>query len=302
MADDDDDDYDVWLETWEPGPRAVHASLPHNVADPVARMRMIEDSTGAAALERSAYSPGHKKMEVEEEGLRHFEFFEENQERWAEEFEDYLRARDVSETKIRIFQKSFAEDWVDGASRRQDSPEMMAIKASIRDFDRLHHRRVNDQWVIHPVDESATALFTPEEMASVFDANSGLIASFLPDYADKFEYLGASVPSDLHVRRGVFMPKIYSVRTELHYLSSYSLALSPVEQFAQTWTSKTRGNGIASVFSAPLPAIQQRVVAFAPFIKGMDLSQLELVVAPPIERTPLDDHGEHGGIREFSFK
>jgi len=50
-----------------------------------------------------------------------------------------------------------------------------------------------------------------------------------------------------------------------------------------------------------LPAIQERVVAFAPFVDGMDLSQLEFVVAPPVERTPLRDHGEHGGIREFSF-
>jgi hypothetical protein len=33
----------------------------------------------------------------------------------------------------------------------------------------------------------------------------------------------------------------------------------------------------------------------------MDLSQLEFVVAPPVERMPLQDDGEHGGIREFSF-
>ncbi len=42
-------------------------------------------------------------------------------------------------------------------------------------------------------------------------------------------------------------------------------------------------------------------MAFAPFVDGMDLSQLEFVVAPLVERTPLRDHGEHGGIREFSF-
>lgn len=74
-----------------------------------------------------------------------------------------------------------------------------------------------------------------------------------------------------------------------------------MEQFAQTYTPLTQGNGIPSIFSAPLPAIQERVVAFAPFVDGMDLSQLEFVVAPPVERTPLQDGGEHGGIREFSF-
>lgn len=56
-----------------------------------------------------------------------------------------------------------------------------------------------------------------------------------------------------------------------------------------------------SLFSAPLPAVQQRAVAFALFIRGIDLRQLELVVAPLVERTPLIDHGEHSGIREFSF-
>jgi hypothetical protein len=42
-------------------------------------------------------------------------------------------------------------------------------------------------------------------------------------------------------------------------------------------------------------------VAFAPFIEGMDLSQLELVVAPPIAPMPLRHLGEHGGIHEFEF-
>ena len=57
-----------------------------------------------------------------------------------------------------------------------------------------------------------------------------------------------------------------------------------------------------SIFSAPLPAIQTRIVAFAPFVKDMDLRQLELVVAPPTASTPLQHDGEFGGIHEFSFK
>jgi len=297
----DDDDYEVWLETWEPGPRAIHASLPHNLVDPVVRMRVVEDSSGEAALERTPYSPGYKTMGTEEQDMRFLDFIEDRREQWSAGFEDYLVSRDVPEGKIRAFVTSFAKQWVDGVSRRQNSPEMMAIKASVRDFDRLRHPRQVDKWVIHAVDDSVTALFTPDEMAAVFEANAGLIAAYLPDYADLFSDLGASVPSDLHVRRGVYMPQVNALRQELHYLSSYSLGLGPVEQFAQTWTPKSRGKGVPSVFSAPLPAVQNRIVAFAPFIRSMDLSQLELVVAPPIELTPLTDHGDHGGIREFSF-
>lgn len=91
------------------------------------------------------------------------------------------------------------------------------------------------------------------------------------------------------------------LRQELHYLSSYSLALSPVEQFAQTYTKSTQNVGVSCIFAAPLPAIQKRVVAFAPFIKNMDLRQMELVVAPPIERTTMTYAGEWDGIREYQF-
>jgi hypothetical protein len=59
---------------------------------------------------------------------------------------------------------------------------------------------------------------------------------------------------------------------------------------------------VPSIFSAPLPAIQDRVVAFAPFIDGIDLSQLEFVIVPPVEEMPLQNDGVHGEIHEFSFR
>ena len=37
------------------------------------------------------------------------------------------------------------------------------------------------------------------------------------------------------------------------------------------------------VLAEEVPAVQKRVVAFAPFIEGMALRQLELVVAQPVE-------------------
>lgn len=77
--------------------------------------------------------------------------------------------------------------------------------------------------------------------------------------------------------------------------------IDTVEQFAQIWRPKTRKTGVATIFSAQLPAIQQRTVAFAPFLHGMDLRQLELVVAPPLEPTALHLNWESGGLREFKF-
>ena len=138
-------------------------------------------------------------------------------------------------------------------------------------------------------------------MEVIFEANSGLIEAFLPDYVDHLAEEGPGSVSGLYVRRGVLMPDVQSVRRELYELSSYSLALGPVEQFATTWTAATRDRGVPCIFSAPLPAVQNRIVAFAPFIEGMDISQLELVVAPPIAATPLVFDGKFGEICEFSF-
>lgn len=61
-------------------------------------------------------------------------------------------------------------------------------------------------------------------------------------------------------------------------------------------------SGCVISFSAPLPALQTRTVAFAPFIAGMDLSQLEILVATPVEEVPLIAGQEQGGIHEYEFR
>lgn len=52
-------------------------------------------------------------------------------------------------------------------------------------------------------------------------------------------------------------------------------------------STATKGSGVPCVFSVPLPALQNRIVPFALFIQGMDLQQLELVVASPVEPSRL---------------
>ncbi|WP_150117619.1 hypothetical protein [Microvirga vignae] len=209
----------------------------------------------------------------------------------------------MPEDKFNAFVTSFATLWIDGRTRRQDSGEMRAIKkASIRDFDQLCHPAHAGRFVINPVDNGVPPLFTPTEMAAIFEANNGLIEALLPDYIDHLGDEGTGSLDDLYVRRGVYMAAVDTVRRELHYLSSYSLTVGPVEQFVQTWTPATRDTGEPSIISAPLPAIQHRVVAFAPFIQSMDLSQLKFVVAPPVEEIPLQGDGIHGGIHEFTFR
>lgn len=295
-------EYEVFLETWAPSERLLHASLPQHLGDPYGLARLAADSTGEADVERTPYAPGVKAMPAEERLARRYDYFVDHQQTWSNEFRDYLLSRDIPKKKVDAFLTGFAQAWVDGKARRQHSALMMGIKASIRDYDRLNSPSTCGRYVLHTVPDDVAPFFSPQEMRSVFEANEGLIDAFLPGYVDSLGADGPGSVGDIYVRRGVMMPSVGTIRKELYALSSYSLGIGAVEQFAQTWTQSTKAKGVPSIFSAPLPAVQTRIVAFAPFIAGMTLEQLELVVAPPVSETPLIEQGDFGGIREFLFE
>lgn len=262
----------------------------------------MEDQSAVGRVRRTLFEPGTKLMTEDEEKLRKFAFFKSNQDNWSEDFRTRLVDEGLDEEKVDSFIRSFATHWIDGSYRRQLSPEMLAIKASIRDHDRFFHSAYAGQYVLTQVPGHFEPLFSPIEMQSIFQINCNLLELYIQDYVTALYSEGDGSINRLYVRRGVHMPKAPGeLREELHYLSSYSFALSPVEQFAQTYTKSTQETGVSCIFAAPLPALQKRVVAFAPFIKEMDLRQLELVVAPPVEPTTIVNVGEWGGIREYQI-
>lgn len=295
------DDYEFFLETWEPSGLLRYATLPANLDDPLIQEHLLGDSNGKADVQRATNVTGIKVMSDLELAVRKYEFFQRHQATWSAHFRDYALSQKVAESKLNNYIQYFSKLWVDGRKRRQYSPEMLSIKASIRELDRTRCVHDTEQFVITPIGEDISSLFTPEEMDAIFRANENLLEVFLSDYVDYLGVCGPRTFSDLYIRRGVMMPKVEHIRKELHYLSSYSLSLGPVEQFAQINGKEPNCSGVPSIFSAPIPAVQQRVVAFAPFIEGMELRQLELVVAPPIVPTPLQYLGEHGGLHEFAF-
>lgn len=297
------DDYDVFLDTWEPSPQLRHATSDAYLSDPVVRERLLKGDDDPDAVTRAAWSGGPKVMDADEHVVRQADYFADMQPKWSADYRDLLLSNGVPTAKIGLIEEAFRSDWVDGYARRQNTPTMMALKASIRDFDRLCQRSAAGKYVLNPVPETVQALLTPEQTRALFEANSNLLHVHMPSYLDEFGDPNFAGLNQLYVRRGVFMPLPEDgIRRELHYLSSYSLALGPVEQFARTWTPASRMTGVPVIFSAPLPALQTRTAAFAPFIAGMDLSQLELVVAPPVEEVPLIAGQEYGGIHEYEFR
>lgn len=295
------DDLDIYLDNWEPSLNLNYATLPQNLNDAYIRKRFVDNLQNDTVVPRTAYARGIKVMSKQELQFRGYEFFEGNQSRWSAEFRNEALSEGVPEEKLDTFLLAFAEDWIDGAARRQNSSVMMAIKASIRDYDAAIKQSAAGKYVINSIDSGITALFEPHEMAKILELNNRFIEAYFPDYLD---YLGNDAPrslDELYVRRGVYMETQQTFRKELHYLSSYSLALGPVEQFAQQYTPSTEGRGTPTIFSGPISAIQDRVVAFAPFIENMSISQLEFVIAPPLQEITLKYHEEHGGIHEYSF-
>ncbi len=299
--------YEQFLDTWEPSRHLEHATLDSNLFDPLAQARLYGDVEGVGEVTRNVKEPKtYNSMTPAEEVLRHLDFFRVNQESWASEFYDRLIEAGVGKDRINIFIKSMAEHWVDGSKRRQDAPEIRALKASIRLHDQTYHSYHAGRFVINADVDVSEPLFSPEEMSMIFEVNSGMLENHMATYLSQVFGERSGSINWLYVRRGVCMPhEPKSELEELHYLSSYSLASGAAELFAQT-QGKIQCSTRPCIFSAPLPAIQQRVVAFAPFIREMEINQMEFVVAPPVRPTSIAYLGEFGNpparIAEYEFK
>ena len=161
------DDYDVFLETWQHGERLRHASLEQNLSDPFVYKRLLDDSTSEAPVERTVFAESQKVMESDELVSRAYQYFADQQAKWPDGFRDYVLDKGVPEAKFNTFVRSVAQEWVDGRKRRQDSPEMNPIKASVREYDRCRHPAASGKYVIEVVDERVPPLFSPEEMAVI---------------------------------------------------------------------------------------------------------------------------------------
>jgi hypothetical protein len=297
------DEYDIFLDNWQPSQLSDFVSLESNLFDPLAQQELLNDITADGTVQRTLKVNGTRNnMSAEETDIRKLDFFEEQQPLWSDEFRTRLIDEGLQATAVDRYIKTFNCIWTHSKSR-QTHPDVLAIKAAISCHDRFYTPHTAGAFVKSAVPASTAALFHPQEMAIVFSVNMKMIEVAMADYLNALYGPNEGSINSVYVRRGVCMPgKPGPHREELHYLSSFSLARTPIEQFAQQRTRNTANSGVVCVFSAPIPAIQDRIAAFAPFIHAMDLSQLELVVAPPTSKTPLLDDGEHGTMLEYRFR
>lgn len=272
------------------------ATLPKYLHNPAFTDRLITSAgQGETCLPRTEYYPKEKKISLQELREGGYHYFFDRQASYAEDFEERL-CEEVPEIKVKTFITAIKEFWVDGSTARQYSPEMLQIKASIRDHDRWYFPQrnvfVNSA---NRVAESVSALFDPDEMHSVFEITSRLATTCVEDYLEsrfKTDLNSISI-NNLYLHRGILPAKMIddSLLVEEHYLSSYSMTVTVPEVFAQTWSSASKGGGEPTMLAAPFPLFNNRIVVFAPLIQGMSLGQLEVCVAPPLEPLPLEYQG-----------
>lgn len=262
------------------------ATLEKYLHDPAFINRFIDAaSNNESRIARTGYYPKEKIIASEEFVAGGYAFFNGQQEEYAAEFEARLND-EVEPSRVKQFLSAFGKLWIDGSATRHTSNEMMSIKASIRDHDRHYYPKkhvfMNRN---NSVPNSVAPLFTPEEMHTVFDITSRLADTCIEDYLASRADSDANSINRIYLHRGIFPAERIDdlVLVEEHYLSSYSMAVTVSEVFAQTFTPSTKATGEPAMFAAPYPLFSNRIVMFAPLIRGMPLGQLEVCVAPPLE-------------------
>lgn len=295
--------YEEWLENWTPSRHLQHACLPANLDDPYAINRLREDVEAEGDVPRFAKSPGTYNAAPDDEALaRQLGFLQKHQAAWSQDFWGRMVSKGVRTDRLTTFINGMAEDWVKRYAVRQKSPVMLALKASIQAHDRFVHRGMAGHYVIDDSDFGVPPLFDCVETAQLFQVNMDILSYAMADYVEAVYGNHSGSTDRLFLRRGVCMPHEPTPdRVEASYLSSYSLSIGTTELFSQTKGSQFCDQ-IPCIFSCPIMAIHDRVIAFAPFIRNMSLDQMEFVVAPPVKTTPMKLHGTFSGIREYAFE
>lgn len=304
----DDDSYEAFLHSFDPNdyPALMFSSSDAYVHDHLALDRLIKHgSIGDATLARDLYRPGTKHIGPEEVGITNLDFFRITQTQDSAELRARLRRAGISSARIDRYMQAFATLWVGTRSQRLHSPQMLEVMASIVQHDLVFHSGAAGRYVANQPYAAVSPLFSPEQMAAVFQANSDMLETTLYAYSKRLSENDGWSINRVYARRGMHrVTDISPVWSEQQYLNSYSLTVTVPEQFAQTHTHTSRKAGVPTIVSACLPSIQGRIVAFAGFVEGMTLNQAELVVAPPVRELAVRYLGTHGtapAIEEYVY-
>lgn len=291
--------YEEFLDQWEETDLLKYSTLEQNLDDPYIE-NMIHNANGVGdKIVRSQCTKGIQSTELAEVSLRKFVFIESKRASYQQDFIERLFAIGIDQNRLNVFLDAIANKWTNGG--KKNSGIIERIQASIQAHDAIYRKANSEIFVKNSIAKNIEPFFDIQEIEDIFNINSNMLTNFFEEYIlALYGEMEGSI-NRITVRRGIHTPILISegLRYEHNHLCSFSLALTTSEKFSQI--RRKIKNGYCCILSTDLPVIQNRVIAFAPFIPEMSITQMEFVVASPLEPQQIIYSGEFAGIHEFTF-
>lgn len=250
-------------------------------------------------IERSKnFSGAIKLVDGQELDADAFMFFEENKDRMRDEFFGEL-AEKIGELQAKEFCETVALEWYDG-KRKRESGRPHRLKRSVYEYLTKMLGRPSADLTQRPFDlMNVEPLISVNAVASILTLNGFFLEKYVHDWMRQHPNYLFRDSSDNYLRRGLSLENLLDVDAgykEWDYVNSYSIAISAPEKFAQMNVGK-----IPVIVNGELDVFRDRVLFFSPFIRGMELGQLEFGIIPADRPLPILYQGEHGdtGVHEY---
>lgn len=271
--------------------------LPQNAHSELTEMRFIASiggDTGISPNRVESIKNQEKTICIQEEKLDLFSFFYEKSEELQKEFKERF-IKELDENKYKYFIDMILDQWSDGKSKRLKGNQLTDFKKAIHVF--LKNNNLRKQiYCLTNLDNYNLTLFTEYDIQKIIELNKSMMQCVIEDWIEARPNGVQISTNNIYFRRGLNfeLEGTTGIYTEKDYISSYTLSLSIAEQFSQT------GKNQRTIINAEFGMFEDRVIFFAPFIKGMNLKQIEIGIIPQFNK-PLTYtyQTEIGNIKEY---
>jgi hypothetical protein len=275
-----------------------YSELEKYIFDPFYEHRYVKAaSNGLTDIARDPGKPGPKAVSKTESLVSGYSFFEENKEKMRQDYLDRLTSSVISEEKVLRFIKIIAEFWYDGRPERTTSDDIWEIKKSIRNY--CIERTGGTKFAVKDENRDIKPLFETYEMGHLLKVTHEMFDHYMQDYLQSRQDYLENSSNRIYIHRGIRIDELLSEGDyyEYDYINSYSLAQSVPEQF----TAIARNGKFRTMIGGCVNDFSDQILAFAPFIPGMNIQQLELCIIPGIYPLRVRYDGEYSGINEYTL-
>lgn len=273
-----------------------YAELEKYIFDPFYEYRYHQTASyGLKDIPRESGRVGNKAVSETENQVSNYAFFDKNKEEMQRDYLDRL-TKIIDEEKIHRFIEIITTIWYDGRSSRTTSKDIWEIKKSVRNYLKRGSSR---KFTINDGDRDVTPLFNTDELGQLLHVTHEMFDHYIQDYLEsRPDNLETSI-NRIYIHRGIIVDEIIPEGDyyEYDFINSYSLSQSVPEQF----TARVNNGQFGAMIGGCVNDFTNQILAFAPFIPGMDVLQLELCIIPRFIPFCIRYDGEYSGIHEYTL-